>query len=135
MPHICPLCTKQWFSSQSCLQRSICAGWIHHDNRLKCSGLTDSEFEEHIVDIYRFFECDHCVSERIAKSNNSVFRTLPFPVEYEDNIFGKPPKTNRKPDVRSMPAQALNKFIKQCENVNKQINSIDAKFNGKFKIL
>ena len=97
MPHKCPVCTKFWYPSQNCLQCSSCHGWVHHDNRLKCSSLTDVEFEEHVNDIHKPFECDHCVGERIAKNNNSVFITLPFPVECEDNIFGKPLKLS--PDL------------------------------------
>ena len=55
--------------------------WVHHGNRLKCSGLTDSEYQEHRSDEHKPFECDRCVGVRIAKANNSVFVTLPFPVE------------------------------------------------------
>ena len=60
------------------------------------------------------FECDHCVSEKIAKENNSVFVRLPFPVECEDNIFGKPEEKPR-PDVSSLTPDQLKKFVKQCD--------------------
>ena len=68
---------------------------------MKCSGLTDMEFYEHQNDEFKFFECDNCIAEKIAKDNNSVFMRLPFPVECEDNIFGKPVEKT-KPDVSSM---------------------------------
>ena len=63
---------------------------MHHDNRLKCSGLTDAEFEEHKNDEFKPFECDHCVAVKIAKENGKAFVELPFPVECKGNIFGKP---------------------------------------------
>ena len=125
MPHTCPVCTKNWNPTQKCLQCSSCYGWVHHNNRLKCSSLTDAEFDEHVNDIFKPYDCDHCVSERIAKKNNTVFQTLPFPVECEDNIFGKPPESKSKPDVSSMTAAQLNKFVKQCENIKSQVNSTD----------
>ena len=45
----------------------------------------------------KLYECDHCVGLKIANENNSVFVRLPFPVECEGNIFGKP-EEKRKPD-------------------------------------
>ena len=62
------------------------------------------------------------VAERISKSNNTIFQTLPFPVECEDNIFGKPIENKRKPDISSMSPSELNKFVKQCKNIQAQIN-------------
>ena len=70
------------------------------------------------------FECDHCVSLRISKENNTIFRTLPFPVECEGNIFGKPVETKRKPDICSMSTSELNKFVKQCKNIERQLKSV-----------
>ena len=125
MPHICPVCTKKWYPGQKSLQCSSCYGWIHHNNRLKCSSLTDAEFDEHANDIFKPYDCDHCISERIAKKNNTIFRTLPFPVECEGNIFGKPPEIKTKPDVSSMTTAQLNKFVKQCENIKSQISTDD----------
>ena len=59
---------------------------------LKCSGLTDTEFFAHIEDTEKPYECDNCIGKRIAEENNSNFLRLPFPVECEGNIFGKPEK-------------------------------------------
>ena len=56
------------------------------------SGLTDIEFDKHQNDKIKPFECDHCVYAKISKGNNSIFLSLPFPVEYEGNIFGEPEK-------------------------------------------
>ena len=91
MPSTCPVCTRKCYDNyQSQLECSSCRGWVHHGNRLKCSGLTDAEFTEHLNDENKIFECDFCVSSKIAKENNSIFVRLPFPVECEGNIFGKP---------------------------------------------
>ena len=126
MPAKCPVCSKLLYSYQKRIQCGSCFGYIHHGSRLKCSSLTDTEYQEHVDDIHKPFECDHCVSERISKINNTIFQTLPFPVECEDNIFGKPTETKRKPDISSMTTSELNKFVKQCQNIKKQFNpSVD----------
>ena len=122
MPYICPVCSKSYYpQSQNCIQCGTCQGWVHHENRLRCSGLTDAEFEEHQNDEYKPYECDHCVSVKIAKENNSVFVTLPFPVECEGNIFGKPEENNR-PDVSSLTPEQLKKFVKQCDDIKSQLD-------------
>ena len=124
MPKKCPVCNKGCYSTQNFIQCSLCFGWVHHDNRLKCSSLTDTEYQEHIDDISKPFHCDHCVSEQISKDNNSIFQTLPFPVECEDNIFGKPTEKIRKPDISSMSTSELNKFVKQCKSIKNQLKSV-----------
>ena len=121
MPFICPVCSKSYYSqSQNCIQCDTCQGWVHHENRLRCSGLTDTEFEEHLKDEFKPYECDHCISVKIAKENNSVFVALPFPVECEDNIFGKPDEKPR-PDVSSITPDQLKKFVKQCDLIQEQL--------------
>ena len=122
MPPKCPVCSKCLYSYQNRIQCGSCFGWVHHGNRLKCSSLTDIEFEEHVNDVYKPFECDHCVSERIPKSNNSIFQTQPFPVECEENVFGKPTVTSRKRDISSMTTSELNKLVKQCKNIQNKFN-------------
>ena len=131
-----PPCLKSVQFAQNSIQCGTCFGWVHHGNRLKCSSLTDTEFQEHVNDTYKPFECDHCVSKLISKNNNSVFQSLPFPVECEDNIFGKPTETKRKPDISSMTTSELNKFVKQCQNIKKQFNpSVDDEKEDEFLIL
>ena len=121
MPFICPVCSKSYYpQSQNCIQCDTCQGWVHHENRLRCSGLTDTEFEEHLKDEFKPYECDHCISVKIAKENNSVFVALPFPVECEDNIFGKPDEKPR-PDVSSITPDQLKKFVKQCDLIQEQL--------------
>ena len=51
----------------------------------------------------------------------SVFVTLPFPVECEDNIFGKPEENNR-PDVSSLTPEQLKKIVKQCDDIKSQLD-------------
>ena len=120
MPLICPVCSKQKHSYQKVVECTSCNGWVHHGNRLGCSGLTDDEYLEHINDVHKPFQCDHCTNEIIAKANNSIFLTLPFPIECEDNPFGKP-ISKPKPDISSMTPIQLKKFIDQCENIENQL--------------
>jgi exonuclease III len=86
--------------------------------------LTETEFENHQNDPDIPFECDHCISIKIAKENNSYFIRLPFPIECEDNIFGKP-EAKRAPDITSMSSSQLKKFIHECESIDKQLSSDD----------
>ena len=125
MPPTCPVCTKCIYNSyQNSVQCTSCNGWVHHNNRLKCSGLTETEFENHQKDPDKPFECDHCISVKISKENNSYFTRLPFPVECEDNIFGKP-EAKCTPDISSMSSSQLKKFIQECESIEKQFSSDD----------
>ena len=125
MPYICPVCSKNYYpQSQDCLQCDTCKGWVHHDNRLKCSGLTDAEFKEHANDEFKPFECDHCVAVKIAKENGAILAILPFPVECEDNIFGKPAE-KIKPDITSITPEQLKKFLKNCDAIQEQLDTSD----------
>ena len=67
------------------------------------------------------FECDHCVSVKLAKELNSVFVQLPYPVECEDFIFGKPEEKTR-PDVSSISPDQLKKFVKQCDAIREHLD-------------
>ena len=133
MPLICPVCSKQKYSYQDVIECTRCKGWVHHGNRLECSGLTDAEYLEHVNDEYKPFQCDHCTNEIIAKANNSVFLSLPFPIECEDNPFGKP-ISKPKPDISSMTPIQLKKFVDQCENIDNQLklNETDDSDNNDF---
>ena len=123
MPIICPVCSKNFYKKfQNVLQCTTCNGWVHHGNKLDCSGLTDNEFEDHVNDEHKHFECQKCFSEKNAKARNSIFTVLPFPVECEDNPFGKP-VSKSKDDVSSMSPSQLKKFVDQCEHVENQLKS------------
>ena len=122
MPNICPVCSKSQYSYQSSIQCDSCNGWIHHGNRLNCSGLTDSEFNSHQLDEHKHFDCDHCIIERNAKNKSSIFQRLPFSHECDDNIFNAP-TLNQRDDVCSMSPEELRKFVVQCKSIQKVINS------------
>ena len=125
MPTSCSVCSKQYYKKfQNAIQCTFCNGWVHHGNRLDCSGLTDHEFEMHNNDEHKPFECQKCVIEKISKENNSIFTILPFPVECEGNPFGKPASTP-KPDISSMNPSQLKKFVEQCEKIENQLKSKD----------
>ena len=121
MPHICPVCTKQWYNYQKCLQCSSCQGWVHHGNRLNCSGLTDAEFQLHVDEEFKPFDCDHCINERNARNSRATFERLPFTHESDINIFNAP-TINQRPDINSLSPVDLRKFISQCKSIQDQIN-------------
>ena len=122
MPLNCSVCSKNCHSYQGCIKCTSCAGWVHHGNRFNCSGLTDAEFETHITDELKPFECDHCVNFRISRTNSLVFHCLPFVQECEGNIFNAP-GTNQRVDVSSMTPDQISKFVRQCESIQTLINS------------
>ena len=84
--------------------------------------MTDIEFENHIVDELKPFECDYCVNFRISRTNSSVFHCLPFPHECEGNIFNAS-GTNQRVDVSSMTPEQLSKFVCQCDSIQNLINA------------
>ena len=123
MPITCTVCSKKYYSTyQDILQCTTCDGWVHHGNRLDCSGLTDIEFEYHVQDEHKPFECQKCFGDKNAKSKNSIFSILPFPVECEDNPFGKP-VSQPKPDISSLNPSQLKTFIEHCEKIQDQLKS------------
>ena len=122
MPYICPVCSKLWYSYQSSLECNSCKGWVHHGNRLNCSGLTDSEFKSHQNDEHKHFDCDRCISERNARNKSSIFQQLPFSHECEDNIFNAP-NINQRADVCSLTPEELRKFVLQCKSIQNLLNS------------
>ena len=122
MPIICPVCSKQRYSYQAVIQCKSCQGWVHHANRLNCSGLSDNEFIEHTTDDDKPYECDHCIIERNSGHNRSNFVTLPFTHESDINIFNAP-TLNQRPDVNSLNPEELRKFVQQCKSIRKQLNS------------
>ena len=114
MPDICPICTKTCRSNQSQIECSSCHGWIHHGNRLNCSGLTDTEFSLHSNDDNQIFECDNCIAGDTIKT----FSHLPqFDLPTVDstaqvNIFSSA-KNNHK------------EFISKCSRTENFLNISD----------
>ena len=96
---------------------SLCGRWVHHNNRLNCSALSDSEYNCHVNDKDRYYECDTCLCKRKSKT----FSHLPFSVESEGNLFNS--GTKKIPDVRSMTQDELDKFTAQCASIQKHVES------------
>ena len=82
MPISCSLCSKPCRSDQKRIECSLCLRWVHHSNKLNCSGLTDNEFESHVNDIDKIWHCDKC----IATKTYNYFKNLPHHVEPFMNI-------------------------------------------------
>ena len=74
MSYICPNCNKKWYHSQASIQCTSWEGWVHHNKRLNCSGLTGTEFDCHMNTSSEPFSCDKC----LAESNAKAFVWLPF---------------------------------------------------------
>ena len=68
MPLNCTVCSKNCYSYQNRIKCTSCEGWVHLGNRLNCSGMTDTEFENHITDELKPSECDHHVNCRISRT-------------------------------------------------------------------
>ena len=116
MPYICPVCTKPWRNGQKSIQCSTCNGWVHHKNRLNCSGITDTEFDIHNDDEDNFFECDSCVSAITIKT----FAHLP---QFESPIFNESIAT---PMNLFTSAKANHKdFLDKCSNIDIFLNITD----------
>ena len=116
MPNTCAVCAKIFYSYQNKIECCFCNRWCHHNNRLNCSNLSENEFQAHVDDPYKYFECDTCVSRRISKENRSIFQRLPFVQEFEASfdVF----KPFRRNDVRSLSPDDLQTFISQSNSIN-----------------
>ena len=116
MPDICPVCSKPWRNGQKSIQCSTCDGWVHHNNRLNCSGITNTEFESHNNDETKIFECDNCITTLTIKTfahlpqlDSPIFNELS---ESPVNIFTSA-KNNHKD------------FIDKCSNTDNFLNITD----------
>ena len=89
MPQICPICAKPLRSRQAAIQCTTCQRYIHHNNQLNCSKITDSEFQIHVNDPDREWKCDCCVSNENFKSLLNLPHYHPTKEIYET----KKPKT------------------------------------------
>ena len=110
MSYFCPNCSKKWYHGQASIQCSSCQEWIHHNNRLNCSGLTDTEFDSHCNNNNKLYSCDSCLS----KHNARTFAWLPFADHDIDE--------SKKSDVRSMNPGELKDFIAHCDSVSRLVD-------------
>ena len=60
MKYKCPTCEKYWRKGQASIQCSSCKGWVHHNNRLKCSKLSNEEFIVHTSNENLGWNCVKC---------------------------------------------------------------------------
>ena len=114
MPEICPIFSKTCCSKQNQIECSTCHCWIHHGNRLNCSGLTDCEFSLHLNDSSKFFECDNCISGDTLKTFSHLpqFDLPTFDSNNPVNIFTSA-KVNHK------------EFISNCSRIEDFLNISD----------
>ena len=113
MPDICPVCSKPYRNGQKSIQCSTCNGWVHHKNRLNCSGITDVEFELHNNDENKIFECDSCTAALTIKT----FAHLP---QFESPIFNEP----LEPPVNIFTSAKANHkdFLDKCSKIDNFLN-------------
>ena len=134
MPNTCTVCVKNFYSYQNKIECSSCNGWCHHDNRLNCSNLSENEFQAHVDDPYKYFECDTCVNRRLSKEKRTIFQRLPFVQEYDENLFENIHPI-RKQDVRSLAPDDLETFISKCNSIqNESASSEDDELEDFFSM-
>ena len=116
MPHICPVCTKPNRNGQNSIQCSTCNGWVHHKNRLNCSGITNIEFEVHNNDESKFYECDSCTASLTLKT----FAHLP---EFESTTINE----FSEPTVNIFSSAKANHkdFLNKCSKIENFLNITD----------
>ena len=119
MSYICPICTDKWKTNQKSIQCSSCLGWVHHNNKKNCSGLTNMEFELHLIDVNKQWECDRCIS--------SALNILPFANLDEKNWLNFnniKSNDNISEDVNIFNSVNIKEFISQCDSI-KNVISLD----------
>ena len=120
MSFICPVCTEKWKTGQKSIQCTSCQGWVHHNNRKNCSGLTNSEFVIHSNEIDKPWDCDKCV----AKS----FIVLPFANNDENDWLNFNPNTKLSDDIKIINAVQVSDLISKCDTAANNIvmnNDVD----------
>ena len=111
MPYICPICSKPWRTNQKSIECSTCLKWVHHNNRIHCSGLTDQEFSSHANDSDLIFNCDKCV----AKEVYGQFRYLPH--HYEPHLDIDPFKVSKNQNIFNSAKANHRNFITRCSEL------------------
>ena len=104
----CPICEKNWRKGQNSIQCFNCKCWVHHNNRLKCSKLSNAEFSCHLSDQNLNWNCAKC---------DQLF--LPFS-DLNDNEFlinSSGFDTTISSDVTFLLNQDKLKFKADCDNL------------------
>ena len=60
MKYKCPVCEKNWKKGDASILCSNCNGWVHHNNRLKCSKLSNEDFVNHTLNDDLSWTCVKC---------------------------------------------------------------------------
>ena len=111
MSFFCPVCNQKWRIGQKSIQCTLCHGWVHHNNRNNCSGLTNSEFRIHCNESDKPWECDKCIA-------NSII-TLPFASLDESNWLefneNKSISDKLSDDINIIDSLQVKDIISQCD--------------------
>ena len=97
----CPLCNKNWKEGQESIQCCTCNQWVHHNNRKKCSLLTNKDFTSH-----KNNECD-AVNFPFNNINENDFSV-------NDTVSD---------DVSLVLNQDVTKFMVACDKITSNINN------------
>ena len=118
MTYLCPICNHKWKTGQKSIQCTSCLGWVHHNNRNNCSGLTNTEFETHCSDNSKLWECDKCSIKSLS--------FLPFTHLDDSNWLNfneiKTNQNNLSDDVNMFTSDTSKEFISQCDLIQNSIN-------------
>ena len=128
MPDICPNCSKTCSSKQKQIECSVCNLWVHHGNRLNCSGLTDFEFAHHLKDSSTFYKCDVCISGDTLKTFSYLpqFDLPSYNSDYLVDIFTSA-KINNKEFITN--CSKIEDFLEVSDHVDDDIlPSINSKY-------
>ena len=110
MPYICPICNKKWRKNQASIQCASCKLWVHHNNKNKCSLLSDNEFSTLSNSAEKEWSCFNC------DKNN-----LPF-ADLEDQHlllhFNFGIDNLNCDDIHLIPNNETIKFVNDCEKIN-----------------
>ena len=118
MSYICPICNLMWKTNQKSMQCTSCFGWVHHNNKDNCSGLTNTEFKLHCEDDSKYWECDNCCSKSMS--------TFPFFSDEDDEndcLIFNDMKTKQTSDNANRISADANDFVLQCDSIQNSINS------------
>ena len=118
MSYFCPVCTNKWKNGQKSIQCTSCLGWVHHNNRNNCSGLTNTEFEIHCNDINKQWVCDKC---NVKSLSLFPFTTLDDTSWLDFNEI----KTNQhtlSDEINMLNSAEAKDFVAQCDSIQNLIN-------------
>ena len=114
---ICPVCCKILRPKQSFILCTSCDKSVHHNNRGKCSGLSNPNFIAYQSTQSSIWNCPACV----AKSNIDIFSQLPYPDLRRSGDKCLPP-SNITLDYTTT---KHSDFLEQCSQVDYNLDLAD----------